>query len=88
MLLHYGIANAASHNNKFTILITAVDHENTGWDTSNPTDFDNQDWDKDSQFVPIQGVIEWNGDDDGSGIVESVFITLMGPGGKAMGSIL
>ena len=86
MLLHHGIAEAASNNGKFSILITAVDHDGNNWDTTNPIAHDDTSWDKESKFVPVQGVVEWNGDDDGSGIIESISIALLGPSGKAMGS--
>ena len=88
LLLHHGIAKAASNNGKFSILVTAFDHDGNGWDTTNPVEVDNNEWDKDTKFVPITGFVEWNGDDDGSGIVESVFITLFGPSGKALSSTI
>ena len=88
MLLHHDIAKAALNNGKFSILVTALDHDGNGWDTTNPVEVDNDEWDKDAKFIPITGFVEWNGDDDGSGIVESVFITLFGPSGKALSSTI
>lgn len=87
MLVHHGIANAANNNGKSTIDVFADGLEINDHDwVTNPLEVNDQDWDRESSFVSVTGILEWNGDDDGSDLIDGISITLVGPGGKAIGS--
>lgn len=88
LLLHRGIARAAQRSGKFSIQITATAPDGHTWQTSKPITFDDEGWDRRQRYIPITGVLEWNGDDDGSGIISRLTLTLLGPSGKAMGPTL
>lgn len=87
-LLHRGIAKASQKSGKFSIQISATAPDGHTWQTIKSVTLNNNDWDRRQKYIPITGVLEWNGDDDGSQTISRLSITLLGPHGKALGPTL
>ena len=92
MLCQFGMATAAEANGKFTVLVNLgiVDYDDNEWDYEyiggefDISKLDNAE--KVDGFIAIDpAVLEWNGDDDGSGNFKvDVTLTLLGPNGNPL----